>query len=266
MLKSLSLILVGLALFIFIGLIFGVVFIVFYKRLSNTFKKLYDSVKNKIFYNVILRTSIQSYFDTAISTWLAFQVFYGSPSFSTNILITLATIIYMVIYPWFTKYIVKRYGEDIRLPKVDKSIGTLYLNQDKYKLKSCQEYHMWFMYRRFLFTMAIVFISKEYVIIQIGFCASLSLIVTSYLIQTQPMTKQHHNFLAVYNELTVYCGCIFMIAFTDFILSPEARHEHGYHFLYWLGSALVCVNFSFLLFDLLFNGTKKSKQKFKQHK
>lgn len=78
---------------------------------------------------------------------------------------------------------------------------------------------MWFMYRRLLFAVPICLeITTAF---QIMCTALMSLTVMAYLIQVQPMAYKHHNWLALYNEAVVYCGCLLMIIFTDYVLEPE---------------------------------------------
>jgi heme exporter protein D len=74
------------------------------------------------------------------------------------------------------------------------------------------------------------------------------------------MEKRHHNWLAIYNEAVVYSGCVLMVMFTDYIKSPEQRHELGYLFIYWLAVTLVTVNFVVLFVDITLSLAKKSKR------
>lgn len=42
--------------------------------------------------------------------------------------------------------------------EVKESIGTLYLNQNTENVKVCKEYHMWYMYRRLVLALTIVWL------------------------------------------------------------------------------------------------------------
>jgi len=59
MLKMVTFVIVSLFLFVIIGIIFFMIYTFFYKRCTKTFKKVYDSLKSKIFFNTILRTTVQ---------------------------------------------------------------------------------------------------------------------------------------------------------------------------------------------------------------
>lgn len=63
---------------------------------------------------------------------------------------------YLLFFPLVTKRIVKKKGKKLADADVKSSVGTLYITQDTHKLKSCQEYITWFMYRRFIFALTIV--------------------------------------------------------------------------------------------------------------
>jgi len=155
MLKMVTFVIVSLFLFVIIGIIFFMIYTFFYKRCTKTFKKVYDSVKGKIFYNTVLRTTIQQFVDLGISTLLALKAFFDSPGFSLNICITFLLVVYLFVYPLLTKRIVKKHCDKLGDPKVRTSVGTLYINQDITKVSSCLEYHMWFMYRRLVFAATI---------------------------------------------------------------------------------------------------------------
>jgi hypothetical protein len=80
--------------------------------------------------------------------------------------------------------------------------------------------------------------------------ATLSLVVIGYLVTVLPMRKNHHNLLAIYNEIFVYVGCLLMIVFTEYTPDPETRYELGYVFIYWIASVLLAVNFTVLFYDI----------------
>jgi hypothetical protein len=93
------------------------------------------------------------------------------------------------------------------------------------------------------------------------------MLVSWYLLSTFPFKNYHHNLLALYNESMVYFGCLLMVAFTDYVVDPEQRYEHGYRYLYqFLGPCLVLVNFSVLLFDLIKASVDKARLKRKLSK
>jgi hypothetical protein len=133
--------------------------------------------------------------------------------------------------PIMTRVIVLNHEARLDHYDVRTSIGTLYLNQYTGNLRSCKEYHMWFMYRRLLLAFVIVFVDQKIGNLQISITAYLSLIVIAYLFMTLPMDKPHHNWLALYNEISVYCSCVCLIYFTDFVVDPELRYEGGNVFL-----------------------------------
>lgn len=81
--------------------------------------------------------------------------------------------------------------------------------------------------------------------------AYFSMAVAVYLMHTVPMDKQHHNWLAVYNELVVYFSCTSLVVFTNYVTNPEVRYDLGYYYLYWICGGLIVVNFVFLTYDLI---------------
>jgi len=88
------------------------------------------------------------------------------------------------------------------------------------------------------------------------------LIVMWYLMTTFPFKNYHHNLLAIYNESMVYFGCLLMVVFSDYVVDPEQRYEHGYSYLYFfIVPCLVIVNFSVLIFDLLKASVDKARLK-----
>ena len=104
----LSLLLVGLLAISLMGLILIMFYLFFYKKCKKRFKKYIDSVKSKIFWNTLLRTSIQQYIDITISSMVALKTFTNEPHLSLNIFVTILTIIVLLVYPILTKKLVKR--------------------------------------------------------------------------------------------------------------------------------------------------------------
>ena len=118
MLKMLSLILIGLFVLIALGCSFVFIYKFVYEKFGKTAKKLTDSIKGKIFFNTILRTTIQQYIDIAISTMIAFKTFCSDPNPSLNTFVTFLTLIYLVAYPFCTSYIVKSKSNKLKEEKV----------------------------------------------------------------------------------------------------------------------------------------------------
>lgn len=249
MLKILSLLLVGLMIFLFLGVLFFIAYRCLIKRCSAKIKNFYRVVKGKIFYNTILRTSLQSYLGVSISTLFALNLFISNPILSMQNTMTVGVTLVLIAWPFITLRVVKKRQNHLKEPSVISSIGTLYINQDPYKKKTCREYHMWYMYRRMLIAIAIVFLESNFW--QIAIAGYSSAMVVWYLVVSAPMDKRHHNWLAVYNESVLYVSSIMLVCFTDFIHSPEDRHELGYMYLYWLTLSLVFVNFIALSYDII---------------
>jgi len=110
-----------------IGTLFVIIYLFMYKKCSKTFKKVVDVVRYKIFFNTLLRTSIMQYLDISISSMIAFKTFCKEPSFGMNIVITILTTIFLVVYPRLTSYIIKKYAGELEVETVKASVGTLYI-------------------------------------------------------------------------------------------------------------------------------------------
>lgn len=82
MLKILVLIFLALLLLLAIGVLMALIYKCCYKRCAKTFKTVFNIIKGKIFFNTILRTSIQSYVSLAISTLFALKSLALKPELS----------------------------------------------------------------------------------------------------------------------------------------------------------------------------------------
>lgn len=114
----------------------------------------------KIFFNTVLRTGIQSYLSIAVSCLFSMKAFHENPHFSSDILLMFVMVVVLVLYPLLMKYVVYKKRDKLKDPKVKGSIGTLYINQDKDKKQPAMDYIMWFMYRRLLVALAVVWLDN----------------------------------------------------------------------------------------------------------
>lgn len=71
--RLLSMIVIGVLIFATLGFLFASIYLFFYKKFTKSLKKVTDNIKGKIFFNTILRTTIQQYIDISISTMLALK-------------------------------------------------------------------------------------------------------------------------------------------------------------------------------------------------
>ena len=93
---------------------------------------------------------------------------------------------FLMAWPFITRRIVKAYRGKLDEKKVKYSVGTLYINQDISKPKTCENYHTWFFLRRWTVVLTIVFFTAQAPSIQIAITGMISVAVMCYLVAVQP--------------------------------------------------------------------------------
>ena len=113
--------------------------------------------------------------------------------------------------------------------------GTLWLNVDPGRLSSLA-HSLFFLARRYLMALVIVFASSG--ILQISLLWAGSFLLLMYGVMAKPMSSPAHNCLLTLNETIVYTSTCLLFLFTGYVSEAESRWIFGYVFI---GAAYLCI-------------------------
>lgn len=93
------------------------------------------------------------------------------------------------------------------------------------------------MYRRLFLVLIIIYLSGHTGLQIVSF----SMTQLAYLIYTAygvPLKSKSLKFVEVFNEATIFCICMILPVFTDFVFDQSDKYSYGWYFI-----LIFCVNF-----------------------
>jgi hypothetical protein len=245
---------------IFILIVYAMIFLIrVVLRLMNANADLIISkievwLRKQLLYNTLIRFFIESYIEILISSMLQFHQFANQTSgdrFSGFIGVTLA--ILCTLMPFILIFFIRKYHSLIKTkdPKLD-PINTIFANLST-SSPATLYYTAFFMLRRLLFTLSIIFMN--YIpMLQIFFLFVSSLATIIYLIYVKPFDSPLLNRLEIFNELCLYLMSYPCLFFTDISIedvSGSLTSPSLTHFKYnmgWLVIGVVLLNIGVNMF------------------
>jgi len=142
-----------------------------YHRLPETAQKVFTSLKNKLMFNSVLHSLLQSYLPLCISSFV--QLKYNEPNKSVAAYILLSL---LCLCPFAVMCILRRQKHPLCHPKMKATIGSLYLNVDTADKPLALLFTPAFLVRRIVFALVAVFAENVLVQLFVTMYASLALI------------------------------------------------------------------------------------------
>jgi len=219
-----------LVIFAFIGivLLIGSVILIHKKcfhRLPRKYKKHFISIKNKLMFNSILRSLLQSYLSLCVSCIVSITMSENVASTATGYTL----LAFLILSPLLVICILKCQKYPLGHPRMKDTIGTLYLNVDTVGKPTALLFTPLFLARRLLFAAVAVAIKNPTIQVFATIYASLGLI--TFYVVVWPMTDTINNIMQLSNEV-FFLGCFhFALVFTDYTPDPEQRHNIGFVYL-----------------------------------
>jgi hypothetical protein len=205
-------------------------------RCSRKSKKCQDfitKIKNKIFWNTIIRSILISFLPLAISSNIGRQLNLNGDSPSANyaiIILQLGQVVLSLQMALFTDPI------ELSNPVNIAKFGSFY-DTVRFHRTLSMIFNSLFMIRRLLF---VVFMHMSIFSVRIGLLATLQSAWIAYLVLERPLEDPVMMNLEILNEAIFYV-CIFVLPlFTELVLTAEDRYNMGYIMLGLLGLLVFC--------------------------
>ena len=133
-------------------------------RCCLCFQKNMKKLENKLMYNSILRSLMQSYLLACISMWYyLLETDFSSSEGIINFCVALAILFLTVSFPIYALFLLRKKRNNLKDKTFKAKYDSLYQNVDYYKSKSLVNASL-FLWRRLIFAFVIVFLSFSIVL------------------------------------------------------------------------------------------------------
>ncbi|TNV73446.1 hypothetical protein FGO68_gene14666 [Halteria grandinella] len=177
-------------------------------------KKLLDSLKNKLFYNSLLRLGIQSYLKNAIlvaSGWMLMS-YESNQEFKKSVIIIIMSVV-VFVYPIAIGIFLLKKEQSLRSPSIRAQFESAYANLKISKASLLSP--TIFMFRRLLLAMALGLL-QDYTFLQLFYVQLASSFYILYIYKVQPYEVSFLNTIEIVNELNLSACSFFAIFLTDY--------------------------------------------------
>lgn len=170
-------------------------------RLLRKFFDFCKRQKQQIFFNAIIRYSLQSYLDLAVASLIGVRV--SENRTKSKLATAVFLMVYVLMLPiLYLGFLFKNY-DSLESPAMVQKFGTLYSNCRK--RWSAVTYNVEYLSRRFLFAIITVTTGLESGSIALALVVTLSVLHSVYLIQVRPFYAWDRKIDLVGEVLLLYC-------------------------------------------------------------
>lgn len=236
-------------------------------------QKITDSLKQKLFYNSLLRTCVQSYLKFSIIAFASLDNSKDSVTLATGLFFSNFCLFFLLFVHSYLR--IKR--SSLKDPAFSSKFDSLYMNLDLSKDYSTLLTTL-FLARRFFLGVLLSYCdyhqSAQFIYMNL---TSVGLLV--YLIIVKPMVSSYLNFIEIFNEVILY-GCTNLIAgMTDYTPDREIgvtdtqftksyndkQNQIGLAYIV-LACITIAVTFGGIIFSALYTSFLKAKRWFLRRK
>jgi len=238
--KSIFLVVVA---FVALAFIIGLIVLLGRKcfwRMPKSVKKVYLSLRNKLMFNSVLRSLLQSYLPLCMSCMVSIT---HEGKAAGYILLT-----FLALCPFVVIFILKRQTVALGHPYLKQRIGTLYQNVETVGKSQALYFIPLFMIRRLIFAIMATTVNDPLVQTFAMMYASFALI--AFYVVVWPMSDTINNVIQLCNEVFLFTCVHISLTFTDYTTDPEVRHQIGNVYLVFLGFN-VSVNVLLILITII---------------
>lgn len=206
----------------------------------------YMRLKNKVFYNMLIRFSLQSYLKTFVASCTTINLIVWSDSQSMNQgASSIAIVTVLVLLPFIYVYVMCKNSVHLALWSKKERIGSLYVNMNEEK-GIALAYSIIFLFRRCFFVF-VTFQLTSYAHLQIQLWVLSNVLYLSYLSNDMLFEERLQSRLEMLNELLFLGLCYHMVLLSNIITEYAVRDAIGWSFIY--GSVcLVAINILILFY------------------
>jgi len=197
----------------------GIAVFSLFKRYNDSVFQVYTQTKNRIFWNVLIRTSLQSYLKMAFTTVTSLQLMRWSHfgQVVTSLLAIISGII-LVVLPVLYLLVLRRNREQLFMPSVSSRIGALYLGLRE-KQTSAQAFAIVYLIRRIFFVfLTFTLASTPHLTVQFFMYSILFYMI--YLGFSKPHTHLLQWRVGLVNEFLLLTQFYYFLLYSGLVLEP----------------------------------------------
>jgi hypothetical protein len=207
-----------------IGLVVAIVvagLLILLARRITQIQKVVKMIKEKLFFNSVIRFLIQAYLKFCeIGCLSLLNLDFSSSEEIGSSVAGILIFAFVVIFPLSVFYLMRKHRLILEMDAVKPRYGSAYLN-----IETNKNYAYWltgiFLVRRLLLAAAVIFL-KEIPSIQFIILIISSFLIIIYVIKVKPLSSVYLNGIEVFNEFMFFiCSCA-IVAFTDYGPNLEA--------------------------------------------
>ena len=215
--------------------------------------KCYMTIKTKIFWNALIRFSLQSFLKLMMGACLTLSLLkWGDTGEIQQGVISIFLIVTLGLLPFIYVYVMYRKFDDLRMPSVRDRFGTIYNNMNPKKV-SALAYVTVFIARRSLFVL-LTFTLAMYPNLQIQIFTYSTLLFMCYFNADLLHVSRTLQLLETINEYFFLLLCYHIVLFNNLVEEFETRETIGESFIY-CSIILVAINIVIIL-GASFNGIR----------
>ena len=200
----------------------------------SCYKTVLTLIERKIFWNSVLRAGLETYFTTSIFFWYSYNQLTSTGlegRISTSVWFAIGA--YLFGFPILTFQLLFRNWRTIWKPDMRARYDSLYQNVEVYKGPGAFAFTLYFCMRRLIFAFVITRV-LDTIVYQILLLDLGSTLMLAYFVSALPMADKLNNAIQIFNETAVLVCIWSMFLFTNYVGSPEVRHNMGQKVLFFV--------------------------------
>jgi len=127
-------------------------------RMPASVRKVYYSLKSKLMFSSLLRSSLQAYYGICLNALYGLRA--GNSRGTWNLITSIVATAGLLGFLVFTVVFMRKHKDDIGKKEFKASYGTLYQNVETYKKPAGLNFAAYFCARRLIYAFAIVFLDQ----------------------------------------------------------------------------------------------------------
>jgi len=162
--------------------------------------------------------------------------------------------------PFGALYIIKKQTTPLAHPRLKAKIGTLYQNVETVGKPKALLFTSVFLIRRLVFAAIVVLISEPNILVQLFLSMYASFGMIMFYVIVWPMNNVVNNIQQLINEVFLYMCLLFSLAFTDYTVGVEQKHDVGTFYLTFLAFNIT-INVALIMYTAIKQGIDHCRKK-----
>eukprot|EP00347_Sterkiella_histriomuscorum_P015990 403354921 len=237
----------GLLFFVLLAFAIVAVFIIIMQKAIRKYpkaKRFFDNIKQKIFYNLFIRSGMKGYLNFSLALFIQMQ---ADTDDVASMILTVLMALFIFSAPITTFIFLLKNLDKLKDDQFRVQFGTLYLNLKETMVSAL--YPTMFLTRRLIFSASISFLGG-YSTFQLILQVLISFILLESLLFYKPIGHRNTFLLEITNEFTLLCSSYLLVIFTKNEFEEnqmQMRYNIG-----WYLVALVTFNIAMNWINLIY--------------